>query len=210
MSTCNVSGQFTSSPLPAPNPNTMSSPFAPPIIDIAALVNVLKPLIASKTATALTAAIPPAPPSPGPPLQQEPAGLTQTQAIALTFVRPLTSNQATSVSSHLLDEFLEVNEAVIIAMIIHQLHGSNLYKLDSKYCNKVDCTPLEHKNGAAPVKTDSSMKDYSNSDSVEHPLLMYFWILVVHCASTRNATTVNQLVLSPSSRFKQCRNDPLY
>lgn len=200
----------------------MSTPTTPqpPVMDIAALVAALKPMIASEISSAIgpviaaeissaiAAAVPSAPTPASALVPPASIGPSQPQAnITPPFIGPLTTNQAAGASSNLLMSFPEVDEAVIIAVISHQFRGSDLYKLDSKYRDKADRATLEIENGAVRVKTDSSVKDYPTPSSVELPLLVYFRIIIAHCAPSGDAATITLYVLSYIESFLRIRTE---
>lgn len=206
----NAAGKFTKSPTPGPSniSNTMTTPSA---LDIAALIDALKPVMAAEIATAVTAAVStavaaatPIPP-PNPPLPTAQPGPPQQYSQTTGFVGPLTGNQAAGASIHLMTEFPEVEEAVIISVITHQFRGSDLYKLDSKYRDKADRSTLEFENGAVRVKTDASVKEYPTPLSVELPLMVYFRILIAHAVTTGDVATVALATSAYTESFLRLR-----
>lgn len=214
-----ATGQFTKSPTPGTSTSTMSGDSSPSALDVAALVEALRPMIASEissaigpaiaaeVSSAIAAGLPGNPPQTVPPTPQAPAAQHQHHAAAPPFVGPLTTNQAAGASHRLLTLFPEVEEAVIIAIVTHQFRAAELYKLDSRYRDKMERQTLEVDNGSVRVKTDSSVRDYPTPTSIELPMLVYIRILVAHCSSNSDASTINLHFLSYIESFLKIRSE---
>lgn len=128
---------------------------------------------------------PSAPPAPvstsGQPAQVPP----QANDLAAHYVPPLSSNSTTGVSVSLLSSFPEVEAATLTAVIQHELRGSEIYKLDSRYRDKVYQKTLNFNGTNLELTTnDSAAKDYKSLNSIMIPLSTYFSILILHSHNT--------------------------
>ncbi|KAK0241007.1 hypothetical protein EDD85DRAFT_735717, partial [Armillaria nabsnona] len=88
---------------------------------------------------------------------------------------------ATSTSPSIFSLFLEVEVATITSVIQHELHASNIYKLDPRHHNKAERKTLELNGTKLELSNDdTALKEYKTLNSIVDPLSMYFSILIMH------------------------------
>lgn len=178
------------------SPATKSNPGS---FDLNALASQLVPLLISQLQSqGLTAPNPPPTVAPTPisQLSFNMPAMQQPQAAPTVFVGPLSSNPVAGTSSSLLSQFPEVEAATIAAIIQHEFKGSDLYKLDSRYRDKAERGVLELENGSLQFKTEPTVKDYPNVNSVLQPLTVYFSILIAHSVATGKTADLAVAVLA--------------
>jgi hypothetical protein len=131
------------------------------------------------------------PPAPAQAPQQEaqvqvPVIVPPAQTVpASQYVAPLTGNPAAGASISLLSSFPEVEAATITAVIQHELRGTDIYKLDSRYRDKTERQTLAFNGTSLEIASnDSAAKDYKTLNSIIIPLNTYFSILLMHSQPT--------------------------
>ncbi|KAJ7288817.1 hypothetical protein C8J57DRAFT_981295, partial [Mycena rebaudengoi] len=83
----------------------------------------------------------------------------------------------------LLDEFPDLEAAVITLVIQHELKAWDLSKLDSRYRNKEDRQTLSL-GGVQLSYTDAAPRDYKSLNAIVVPLSEYFAILCMYAQPT--------------------------
>ncbi|KII90040.1 hypothetical protein PLICRDRAFT_174840, partial [Plicaturopsis crispa FD-325 SS-3] len=145
--------------------------------------------LVSRSATGATASPPPPPPPPPPPVAPPPPPPplpVPPLASAQPWVAPLSAhNTVAGTSQTLLSLFPEVEAAVITAVIQHDLRGSDIYKLDSRYRDKTERQTLALNGTTLELSSnDSAAKDYKSLNSILIPLHTYFSILAAYSQGT--------------------------
>lgn len=116
--------------------------------------------------------------------QTQPLPQTQQpqQPAPVLWLGPLMGNPVAGMSTtSLFTLFPEVKVATITSIIQHNLHCSNLYKLDPRYCNKAERKTLELNGTTLELSNDnSSSKEYKTLSFIVVPLTTHFSILMVH------------------------------
>lgn len=104
---------------------------------------------------------------------------------ASSHVAPLTNTANGPSPSSLRSLFPDIEAAHITSIINHDFRASDLYKLDSRYCNKEASFSFNGTTGQFET-TNKAAKDYKTFNALFIPLVTYFNILSAHAASQRN------------------------
>ncbi|PBK97291.1 hypothetical protein ARMGADRAFT_880964, partial [Armillaria gallica] len=104
--------------------------------------------------------------------------------------------------------FPKVEVATITSIIQHNLHTSDIYKLDTWHRDKAERKTLELNGTKLELSNDDVvLKEYKTLNSIIDPLSTYFSILIIHAQASRKSALLAVQVLHYNAHLSRIASE---